>query len=694
MNKLCKTLLLLLTITMLIAGCGVSKEEQIAEQLSLGQRYLLEQDYEQAVVAFNKVIKLDPHEIEAYEGLMDAYSASGNYADAVTTYEKGLAYAQEQDDADVFLGYEAYQDQLETALLAAMNSAEDLDTQIRYITLLTTLCPDDEEYAAERVTLEEAQANGETEVVTLQKASIQETIILDDENITAVVTGIDYSYAYPMVTMTITNNRNSEYNSLTAQPRFAVNGCMTGHGNYYGDAISIHSGESSNYAFFLYDNEYYGIYPEESVIRSLDVAVYIEGEGDTLYALNGEQLTDDELDAVAAMLQVQRKAFSGHPEWYQVQPDEYIDVPSLCYESEYVHIDTDLADASAGSIAAPESATALIDEAGCNLQFVELIQTLDGSYAYVLYAENSNDSAYTILCTNVSVNGTTLSAHSSQFYGMDGSDIQEGYRDYDYTYSMPLYITNTDQRVSNGYGIPYAALSIAPGASAYLILPLDKAGLAIDGVSMPFTTAEVSFSIASADSEPTLCTATIYADSAQAEPRPVDITQVSVESGLSTWIHNSTAYDYNLIDQIYVKEADDADTAFLAAALKDIAEIDPDTLDPSACRSYHYAATDALYVQGPGYDSGQDPVVHDGYARDWFLDLYPSAEYDTAFSDGFLSGLKQALLDHGYTVSNDTVYEQITNDGCIRVRISIYDSGRNISIYASPVEYPSIDIGY
>lgn len=692
MNRLCRTLLLLLTITMLIAGCGASKEEQIAEQLSLGQKYLLEQDYEQAVVAFNKVIKLDPQQIEAYEGLMDAYSASGNYADAVTTYEKGLAYAQEQDDADVFLGYEAYQDQLESALLAVMNSAEDLDTQIRYITLLTTLCPDDEEYAAERVTLEEAQANGETEVVALQKASIQETVILDDENITAVVTGIDYFYAYPMVTMTITNNRSS---GLTVQPRFAVNGCMTGHGNYYGDAISIHSGESSNYAFFLYDNEYYGIYPEESPIRSLDVAVHIEGDGDVLYTLDGEQLTGDELDTTEDLLQIQRKGLRNSPELWMVQPDEYIYVPGICYESEYVHIDTDLADASTGSIAAPDTATALLNEAGCSLQFIELIQTLDGSYAYVLYAENTNNSAYTILCTNVSVNGTALSAHSSQFYGMDGSDFQEWYYDNAaYPYSVPLYITNVDQRVSNGYGVPYAALTLAPGASAYLILPLDKDGLAIDGVSTSFTTADVEFSIASADSEPVLCTATIHADSAQAEPRSVDITQVSVESGLSTWIRNSTAYDYNLLDQIYVKEADDTDTAFLAAALKDIAEIDPDTLDLSACQSYHYAATDGLYVQGPGYDSGQDPVVHDGYARDWFLDLYPSAEYDTAFSDEFLSGLKQVLLDHGYTVSNDTWYEQITNDGCIRMRISIYDSGRNISIYASPVEYLSIDIGY
>ena len=46
----------------LLAGCAKSTAERIAEQLELGNRYLLETDYEGAVVAFQKVIELDASE--------------------------------------------------------------------------------------------------------------------------------------------------------------------------------------------------------------------------------------------------------------------------------------------------------------------------------------------------------------------------------------------------------------------------------------------------------------------------------------------------------------------------------------------------------------------------------------------------------------------------------------------------------
>ena len=60
-------------VVSLFAGCSKSIEQQIAEQLELGQKYLAEADYEEAIVAFYKAIELDPNNGEAYVYLGQAY---------------------------------------------------------------------------------------------------------------------------------------------------------------------------------------------------------------------------------------------------------------------------------------------------------------------------------------------------------------------------------------------------------------------------------------------------------------------------------------------------------------------------------------------------------------------------------------------------------------------------------------------
>lgn len=45
-------------------------------QLELAQHYLLEEDYEQAIVAYEIVIQIDPKNTEAYLGLTQAYTES------------------------------------------------------------------------------------------------------------------------------------------------------------------------------------------------------------------------------------------------------------------------------------------------------------------------------------------------------------------------------------------------------------------------------------------------------------------------------------------------------------------------------------------------------------------------------------------------------------------------------------------
>lgn len=72
---------------------------RINRQLKLAQRYLLEEEYEQAIAAFEIVIEIDPKNVDAYLGLAEAYVSADELGNAVSILEK----AAEQTDSDEIL---------------------------------------------------------------------------------------------------------------------------------------------------------------------------------------------------------------------------------------------------------------------------------------------------------------------------------------------------------------------------------------------------------------------------------------------------------------------------------------------------------------------------------------------------------------------------------------------------------------
>lgn len=62
---------------------------RIRKALQLGQKYLSELDYEEAVVSFNEVIAIDPMSVDAYLGLAEAYEGLGDMEEAIITLESG-----------------------------------------------------------------------------------------------------------------------------------------------------------------------------------------------------------------------------------------------------------------------------------------------------------------------------------------------------------------------------------------------------------------------------------------------------------------------------------------------------------------------------------------------------------------------------------------------------------------------------
>ncbi|MEN6391169.1 MAG: ankyrin repeat domain-containing protein [Syntrophomonas sp.] len=66
-------------------------EARVQAKLDLAVKYLSENDYEKAILAFNDAIKIDPKEVKAYQGLARTYTIQGKYDEARSTYDKGLA---------------------------------------------------------------------------------------------------------------------------------------------------------------------------------------------------------------------------------------------------------------------------------------------------------------------------------------------------------------------------------------------------------------------------------------------------------------------------------------------------------------------------------------------------------------------------------------------------------------------------
>jgi tetratricopeptide (TPR) repeat protein len=100
-----------ITLILLLQSTACNGETKISEKLELANKYLLEQNYEQAIVAFNEVIKIDPKVVEAYQGLADAYNALGKPEEAEKILLAGIKAVDDKDPLRISLG-DFYFDQL------------------------------------------------------------------------------------------------------------------------------------------------------------------------------------------------------------------------------------------------------------------------------------------------------------------------------------------------------------------------------------------------------------------------------------------------------------------------------------------------------------------------------------------------------------------------------------------------------
>ena len=106
MKKCGKILMgVLLAAVLLLTAC-TSKAQKAMEKVELGQKYLTEQNYTEAVASFTEAIGLDPENIPAYMGRAQAYTGLKQYDDAKADYTTAIEKTEDQPytQAEAYIG--------------------------------------------------------------------------------------------------------------------------------------------------------------------------------------------------------------------------------------------------------------------------------------------------------------------------------------------------------------------------------------------------------------------------------------------------------------------------------------------------------------------------------------------------------------------------------------------------------------
>ena len=96
-----KIIVLFIVLLVIVIGvCSIcyanSDAVQIRKQLDLGQKYLSELDYEQAIVVYEAVLDIDDSNIVAYLGMAESYASMGNYEKAVEILQTGYDITEDE----------------------------------------------------------------------------------------------------------------------------------------------------------------------------------------------------------------------------------------------------------------------------------------------------------------------------------------------------------------------------------------------------------------------------------------------------------------------------------------------------------------------------------------------------------------------------------------------------------------------
>lgn len=76
--------------------------QRIKRQLSFGDKYLMELNYDDAILAYEVALRIDPKKEDAYVGLARAYIGKGDYEKALENIERGITEIGETDTLFIY----------------------------------------------------------------------------------------------------------------------------------------------------------------------------------------------------------------------------------------------------------------------------------------------------------------------------------------------------------------------------------------------------------------------------------------------------------------------------------------------------------------------------------------------------------------------------------------------------------------
>ena len=165
----------------LLVGMGlllyphIRNKIQLKQQLELGQKCLAESDYDQAIEAFRAAEKIDPHNVDAQNGLAEAYLGIKNYVSAIWTYrninEKEKVVSVYNTWVDELLSEEDYDEAVEILYDARGYAHQYLkDEEAKFETRIEEVNAEKERALAEEA---EAEFKAEMEALSINCGEIE-----------------------------------------------------------------------------------------------------------------------------------------------------------------------------------------------------------------------------------------------------------------------------------------------------------------------------------------------------------------------------------------------------------------------------------------------------------------------------------------------------------------------------------------
>ncbi|MCD7785520.1 MAG: tetratricopeptide repeat protein [Oscillospiraceae bacterium] len=103
MKKLLAIILVVVLTATMFTSCASIDKALLSTYLNLGEKYLLDLDYEQAIVYFNKVIEVEPRNSRAYMGAAEAYVGLGDVESAIELLRTALDVFSDDEEVTIEL---------------------------------------------------------------------------------------------------------------------------------------------------------------------------------------------------------------------------------------------------------------------------------------------------------------------------------------------------------------------------------------------------------------------------------------------------------------------------------------------------------------------------------------------------------------------------------------------------------------